>query len=96
MVTPHDDDPLLDWISECCDRGKYFTSANQCLFASWSAWDARHLRLEWSTKRFSMEMASRGFTRKRSAGTRLFSGVRLTRDRPPSPFLGEGSAAVFP
>jgi P4 family phage/plasmid primase-like protien len=72
-----DEDAVGRWMEECCTEGDSGRATVSELFESWSAWCLREGETCGSVKRFSQEMAARGFNRVKVKGLMEYRGLRL-------------------
>lgn len=84
-----DQDAFGQWLLECCEVDKrslpdehLARCMSSKLFASWAQWAAANGEKPGTNKRFSEEMARRGFRKKRGASGVEFFGIGLKRADP--------------
>lgn len=86
------EDAIGRWLEErcSCERGAW--AASSALFSDWKAWCEQTGEHEGSQKRFTQQLESKGFCRKRTNRSKGFIGVALRSDVVPhvpgSPILG--------
>jgi P4 family phage/plasmid primase-like protien len=71
------EDALGRWLDECCERGSAYSETTSILFAAWKGWAEASGEFVGSKKRFSENLASRGFDPYRDHSARGFRGLRL-------------------
>jgi putative DNA primase/helicase len=71
------EDAVLAWIDECCQRdpNSFATSSN--LFASWSAWATKNGEPIGNTNKLTSTLESKGFQYRRKNKARGFDGLRV-------------------
>lgn len=74
-----EEDPIGQWLDECCVREPEASEEAAALFSSWSWWAARFGFEAGNTTRFGRELTARGFGRAVAPGgrVRLRTGLRL-------------------
>lgn len=71
------EDALGRWLDEACERGRNLTETSGVLFAAWKVWADANGEFVGSIKRFSENLASRGFEPYRDRHARGFRGLGL-------------------
>jgi putative DNA primase/helicase len=73
------EDALGRWLDEACERGNNLSETSAVLFAAWKTWAELNGEFVGSIKRFSENLASRGFDNYRNRNVRGFRGLALRR-----------------
>ena len=71
------EDALGRWLDEACEIGRNLTETSALLFAAWKVWAEANGEFVGSIKRFSENLASRGFEPYRDRHARGFRGLGL-------------------
>jgi P4 family phage/plasmid primase-like protien len=72
------EDVLGQWIEECCVMNSMVSAKTSELFAAWKEWADKFEGHSGSMKRFSVNLAQRGFEKKKDwHGVMVFSGIGL-------------------
>jgi putative DNA primase/helicase len=71
------EDALGRWLDEACERGRNLSETSATLFAAWKVWAEANGEFVGSIKRFSENLASRGFEPYRDRHARGFRGLVL-------------------
>lgn len=80
-------DALGRWLSEDCVRNANAETPSDELYQSWKLWGERSGEFTGSMKRFSEDLAKRGFVRSRSSKQRYFKGLALSGAKVQDNFL---------
>jgi len=71
------EDALGRWLEECCDRNSSATTTTNELFGSWKIWSERGGEYTGTLRKFSEDVAKRGFARWKSNSQKGFKGITL-------------------
>lgn len=71
------EDALGRWLEECCDRNPSATTTTNELFGSWKIWSERGGEYTGTLRKFSEDVAKRGFARWKSNSQKGFKGLSL-------------------
>jgi putative DNA primase/helicase len=85
------EDALARWIDDCAERKDGSWESATKLFANWKQWADSNGEYGGSQKRFSENLAARGFAPQRTKTARGFGGIRLRSDgdRPTGVFAAQ-------
>ncbi len=73
------EDAFGQWLGECCERRAGAWSASSALYSSWKTWADAAGEFAGSQKRFSQNLANRGFVPRRGqVGHAGFDDIRIT------------------
>jgi len=81
------EDALGRWLEECCDRNPSATTTTNELFGSWKTWSERGGEYTGTLRKFSEDVAKRGFARWKSNSQKGFRGIALKGQEVQEPML---------